>query len=281
MAGGLFPGCQAIVITRGRQKVVNERAAGAAKITTCLALPFQAADGPTNMALDQAMLDAVADGLGSVIVRTYGWTVPTLSVGYFQRVDEVDQDARFLSAPRVRRPTGGGAIWHDDELTYAVIVPAEHPLARSSKTLYGAVHGAIVQALAVLGVRAERRGDTKVPANVYEKRPLLCFTDADPEDIVTKGIKVVGSAQRRRRGAVLQHGSLLFGRSSCTPELPGLCDVADESARKHDWSNELLDQIARALEVERVDVGVPPDIERRAIELRCDRYLNPSWTGLR
>ena len=91
------------------------------------------------------------------------------------------------------------------------------------------------------GVRLVRSGSGE------QKRPLLCFTDTDPEDIVSGDFKIVGSAQRRRGGAVLQHGSLLLARSCRTPELLGICDVADESARTHNWSNRLLDCIPAAL----------------------------------
>jgi lipoyl(octanoyl) transferase len=248
---------------------------------TCLIVPHDDADGPTNMAIDEALLEAVAGTAGPAYLRTYGWTVPSLSLGYFQKLAEARADPRFQSVPLVRRLTGGGAIWHHHELTYALVVPATHPLARPSTKLYHAVHSAIVRALSQRGIPAERRGNLALAPQVYEKRHLLCFTDPDPEDIVTRGIKIVGSAQRRRGGAVLQHGSVLLARSSRTPELPGICDVADESASIHDWSNEVLDRIPHALGLRRVDVEVPAQVQARAMELRRNRYQNPAWTGLR
>jgi lipoate-protein ligase A len=248
---------------------------------TCRVVPHNDADGPTNMAIDEALLEAVAGTAGPAYLRTYGWTVPTLSLGYFQRLAEANADPRFQSVPLVRRLTGGGAIWHHHEVTYALVVPATHPLARPSTKLYHTVHSAIARALLHGGIPAERRGNEALLPQVYEKRQLLCFTDPDPEDIVTKGIKIVGSAQRRRGGAVLQHGSLLLARSSHTPELPGICDVADESASNHDWSNEMLDRIPHALGLQRVDVELPAQVQTRVTELRRDRYQNPAWTGLR
>jgi lipoate-protein ligase A len=248
---------------------------------TCHVIPHEAADGPTNMAIDEALLETVAADAGTAYLRTYSWTVPTLSLGYFQRLAEVHADARFHSAAVVRRLTGGGAIWHDQEITYAVIVPANHPLARPSTKLYSTVHTAIASALVNVGIDASRRGDGGVSADVDQKRRLLCFTDPDPEDIVAKGVKLVGSAQRRRGGAVLQHGSILIARSAQTPEIPGICDVADESASKHDWSNEMLNRIPRALGLRPVQAELPAPVRTRVIDLRRLRYQNPNWTGLR
>jgi lipoyl(octanoyl) transferase len=248
---------------------------------TCCVVTHADADGPTNMAIDEALLEAVAGTAGPAYLRTYGWTEPTLSLGYFQRLAEARADPRFQSVPLVRRLTGGGAIWHHHEVTYALVVPATHPLARPSTKLYYTVHSAIARALCDRGIPAERRGHDAPAAQVYKKRQLLCFTDPDPEDIVTRGIKIVGSAQRRRGGAVLQHGSVLLARSSRIPELPGICDVADESASNYDWSNEMLDRIPHALGLRRVNVAVPALVQARAIELRRDRYQNSAWTGLR
>jgi lipoate-protein ligase A len=260
---------------------LDEPAGELTEENTCRVVRHEDADGPTNMAIDEALLEAVASTAGPAYLRTYGWTVPTLSLGYFQRLAEARADPRFQSVPLVRRLTGGGAIWHHHEVTYALVVPATHPLARPSTKLYHTVHSAIASALLQRGIAAERRGNEAVSPQVYEKRHLLCFTDPDPEDIVTRGIKIVGSAQRRRGGAVLQHGSVLLARSSRTPELPGICDVADESASNHDWSNEVLDRIPHALGLRRVDVEVPAQVQARAMELGRDRYQNPAWTGLR
>src|ERR1700678_3435608 len=94
--------------------------------TTCHVLPHEAADGPANMALDEALLETGANGAGPAYLRPYGWTTPTLSLGYFQRLAELQVEPRFQSVPLVRRLTGGGAIWHHHELTYALIIPAIH-----------------------------------------------------------------------------------------------------------------------------------------------------------
>ena len=262
-------------------KIVDDPPAALSQKTPCLVLEHRAADGPANMALDEALLEMVAAGHGVACVRTYVWTTPTLSLGYFQNLEQVRADSRFQSVPLVRRLTGGGAIWHHHELTYALVVPAGHPLVRPSTRLYNAVHGAMVEALLELGIPAVRRGESRQTIVGDQKRPLLCFTDRDPEDIVTKGVKIVGSAQRRRGGAVLQHGSLLLARSCRTPELLGVSDVAGESAGHHDWADRIVKRIINALELEPRAADIPARVAARAAELDVARYRNPAWIALR
>ncbi len=243
----------------------------------CRVLPHEMGDGPSNMALDEALLDSVADDPSAAVVRTYEWSAPTLSLGYFQTAAEMAADPRWASVPVVRRPTGGGALWHDREVTYAVVVPGDHPAARPSRTLYRTVHGAIEARLRSMGVEAARRGDVKI-RELPGRRPFLCFTDGDAEDIVYRYEKLVGSAQRRRSGAVLQHGSLLLARSRTTPELPGLSDLAPCPADPPTWAEILQIILPEALGLPARADDVRPDERRRAENLRRQVYGDPSWT---
>jgi lipoate-protein ligase A len=247
----------------------------------CRILPFAAADGPANMALDEALLEAAATGGAAAYLRCYGWTVPTLSLGYFQRLAELRVDPRWQTVPVVRRLTGGGAIWHHDEVTYALAVPASHQQARPNSALYRAVHEAIVAVMAEQGVTAHRRGDDKSATSAGRNRPALCFTDRDAEDIVVHGYKLVGSAQRRRHGAILQQGSLLLAGSDPVPELRGVCDVADVPRSPEHWSGLLTGRIPRALGLDPETFAVPAEIRRRASEWERTRYRNPAWTASR
>ena len=113
------------------------------------------------------------------------------------------------------------------------------------------------------------------------RRPFLCFTDRDPEDIVASGFKVVGSAQRRRAGAILQHGSLLLEQSDRTPELLGVCDLAGVSQDPRFWSGLVQEKIARALELQPVACDLPAAVSRRAAELEEKVYRVAAWTGRR
>ncbi|HWE39033.1 MAG TPA: lipoate--protein ligase [Isosphaeraceae bacterium] len=245
----------------------------------CRDWPREAADGPANMALDEAMLEHAAED-GTATFRTYEWSVPTLSLGYFQRLDEAAADPRLRGVPVVRRPTGGGAIWHHHEITYALALPRSHPLAGRAGALYEAVHEAIAAALRAAGVPARRRGAGGVAENRRD-RPFLCFTGRDPADIVIGAAKVVGGAQRRRSGAILQHGSLILRHSERLPELPGLGDLAAVSAEPSLWDEHLRERVLGAIGL-RPRPGAPSPADRdRAAAIERRVYRDPAWTGRR
>jgi lipoate-protein ligase A len=247
----------------------------------CRILPYAAADGPANMALDEALLGAAATSGEAAYLRCYGWTVPTLSLGYFQRLAEIQADPRWQTVPMVRRLTGGGAIWHHHEVTYALAVPASHEQTRPNTALYRAVHAAIAAVLAEEGVPAGRRGDGTPARSAGRNRPALCFTDRDAEDIVIDGYKLVGSAQRRRHGAILQQGSLLLARSDRVPELRGVCDVADVPRSPERWSGLLTGRIPPALGLDPETFALPAEIHRQASAWEQTRYRDPTWTASR
>lgn len=245
----------------------------------CRLLPHRADDGPSNMALDESLLESVAADPSMAIVRTYEWSTPTLSLGYFQKVAEVAADHRWASLPLVRRPTGGGALWHDLEITYAVVIPSLHSFARPSRALYQSIHEAIATELRSLGIPASRRGIGQFdPELEGQPRPFLCFNDRDQEDVIFRNSKLVGSAQRRRDGAVLQHGSLLLGRSSVTPELPGLSDLATITGPNETWVGLLRKTLVGTLGWPVVESEVSPQERERAEGLRRTIYADPSWT---
>jgi lipoyl(octanoyl) transferase len=233
------------------------------------------------MALDEALLDAAGSQADLAYLRTYEWTSPTLSLGYFQPIEAVRALPRWDGVPLVRRQTGGGAICHHHEITYTLILPASHPLARTAALLYQTVHAAIGDALAGLGLHTFRRGGQPERPDRDQKRSLLCFTNAHADDIVAGGVKIVGSAQRRRLGAVLQHGSILWARSPLAPELAGVCDVADVSVQPDDWALQLLAGIPDALGLGPVRSALPAEVRSRACELEVNRYRQPAWTELR
>lgn len=249
----------------------------------CRVLPHAVGDGAANMAVDEWMLGEVAEGSGQAMLRTYEWSEPTLSLGYFQALGETESEAdpRWRGAAIVRRSTGGGAIWHDRELTYAVVVPSSHPMSRRAKDLYCAVHSAISGLLADRGVEARRRGEAE--ARVGRDRPLLCFRDRDAEDLVVGGSKVLGSAQRRRAGALLQHGSLLLRGSERTPELPGLESVlsAEVGLEASNWSGPVRACIASALQLEEREQGLSAAEHEAISQIAASVYRSPEWTGRR
>ena len=202
-----------------------------------LVCEVQPAAGSWNMAVDEALLEAaVASGIATV--RLYRWQNPTVSLGYFQSVEDAALWERFQGVAKVRRLSGGGAILHHHEWTYACCLPATHPLTREPTSIYHVLHQAVCDALAAYGIDTSMRGTAAFraetqPSNVVSAgttdQAFLCFRRGDPRDIVFAGHKVLGSAQRRRHGAVLQHGSLILRRSAHAPEIPGLCDLIAET----------------------------------------------------
>lgn len=194
--------------------------------------------GADNMAIDESLLVSAIEHKTRTL-RLYRWREPTVSLGYFQKEDDPVLQTRFAGLPRVWRLSGGGALLHDREITYSITLPDGHPLADAPTLLYDQVHAALVALLNDLGAPAQVRGEKR-----EQPEPFLCFGRGDPRDIVLAGHKIVGSAQRRRRGAILQHGALLLEHSPYAPEFPGLFNLAPET-RQDDLP--LMQSIAEAL----------------------------------
>jgi lipoate-protein ligase A len=173
--------------------------------------------GSWNMAVDEYLLlrAVLANELS---VRIYSWETATVSLGYFQDSMKFLASGQFSSLPVVRRLSGGGAILHDREITYSISVPATHSLSADPVQLYEAVHSGIARVLKSAGIDLKGRGE----ALPQEHEPFLCFSRGDRNDLLLQGVKMVGSAQRRRKGAVLQHGSILLEASPHAAELPGI-----------------------------------------------------------
>src|SRR5260221_41359 len=164
-----------------------------------------ALSGAENMALDAWLIDE-AGRLGLPLLRLYAWSRPTLSLGYFQKLEDV-ADAAFMAShgvDGVRRPTGGGAILHDRELTYSLALPLSHPALQGSlDDSYLNLSRPLLDFLRKSSIEANFRGAGP------QQKAANCFSGAACADIVVQGKKVFGSAQRRRSGAMLMHGSLL------------------------------------------------------------------------
>jgi lipoate-protein ligase A len=176
-----------------------------------------------NMAIDDALLASVTPDCGPTL-RFYRWAEPTLSLGYFQAIATVTAHLSSENLKLVRRASGGGAIIHDHELTYSLVLPAGSHSSRGAATdIYQAVHTAFIDCLAGFGVSAQRFGNTGRVAKSDDS--FLCFQRRNVEDLVIAGYKVLGSAQRRGPSGLLQHGSLLLATSTAAPELPGISEL--------------------------------------------------------
>ncbi len=242
-------------------------------------------DGAWNMALDEALLEDAADQ-GMAALRFYQWRVPTLSLGYFQRYEDRCNHAASREAAVVRRPSGGGALLHDRELTYSICLPASHPLARDSTVLYGLVHRAIIAVIAKSDMQLALHGDYQVKIDATSEEPFLCYarrTDADVIVSPTRGVsaKIVGSAQRRRRGAVLQHGSILLDASLAAPELLGLNDLSNQSFAAERLIGPLQKELGDVLQLACEDRPLDSELLKTAQRLQAEKYAHPSWTHRR
>ena len=162
-----------------------------------------------NMALDEAILNATAQKLSLPTLRLYSWSVPSLSLGYAQSVLDVDQvELSNHVWQLVRRPTGGKAILHTDELTYSITAPLDEPLVSGSLIeSYQRISLGLQKALQLLGLQTIAEDKPSLPTDQSKKEPV-CFQTPSNYEITWKGKKLIGSAQARKLGGVLQHGSL-------------------------------------------------------------------------
>jgi lipoate-protein ligase A len=170
------------------------------------------ARGAWNMAVDEALAEAVDAGASPPVLRLYRWAPPCLSLGFAQAYEAAD--AAFCAAHGidvVRRPTGGRAVLHHLELTYSVCAPlGRGPFTRDLQATYGTICLALVAGLRRLGVPAELSG---APGGgmIKPTEAIPCFSGSAAGEVVARGRKLVGSAMRRVGDSILQHGSLLEG----------------------------------------------------------------------
>lgn len=239
-------------------------------------LPLTCDDGPAQMAQDEVLLETAARGQATL--RFYQWSTPTLSLGYFQPSAVRFHRAALATLPWVRRPTGGAAILHHHELTYAFALPPRLAFRQNSWIclFHGLLRELLEQTPLVGQAHLVRCGEERKLGEV------LCFFHQTAGDLLLQGTKVAGSAQRKHRGALLQHGSILLRRSPHAPELPGLFDLAGEEL----FTPAALAQSLAARFAESLHAELVPDTwthaEQQRIEaLRTTKYQQPAWNEKR
>lgn len=171
--------------------------------------------GVYNMRRDEELAQILLGFKGASTVRVYGWNPPAISLGWNQSFDDIDlEKAAGAGIDVVRRPTGGRAILHSEELTYAVALMAD---GRNVLSLYADISRALVTGLRVIGIDASfERLQPHFPSLYRSVSSVACFTSSARSEITVRGRKLVGSAQRRFKRSdgeevVLQHGSILMG----------------------------------------------------------------------
>ena len=238
-------------------------------------------EGTMNMAIDQAILETTAAS-GKTTLRFYRWNPATLSLGYFQKIEDRSLHGASKLCPVVRRSSGGGAIVHDDELTYSLCIATKDSIAKANAELYDIVHFAIKSALAGQGIVVELFNAPEGESNKASKAdPFLCFDRRADGDLVCDGAKIGGSAQRRLKNALIQHGSLLLSRSSFAPELPGLKEKSGIEVDVDVLIDETTSKVEAALEIQLSKAKASLSEIRRASEIAEEKFAAEKWTKRR
>jgi len=243
------------------------------------------------MAIDEALLRSFDPLTSLPVLRLYGWSPPALSLGRFQKGAEVLDLERCQAdhVPIVRRITGGGVIYHADELTYSIICgPGQIPPASSVKDSFRVLTGFLMAFYRLLGLGAAYAADAMPGGTVLGERTAFCFAGKETFDILIGGAKIGGNAQRRVKGAIFQHGSIPLvnragtGLSYMKERLPGhalgATSLADCGVSGHDRLPQLLAESFKTY----FFVNFSPDElsqpERQmAAELLVHKYSTNQW----
>lgn len=234
--------------------------------------------GAENMAIDEALL-CEADHSGRAFLRLYRWSPPCLSFGRHESVTTRYDRAAIarLGLDVVRRPTGGRAVWHEHEVTYAVAAPIA--MFGSLRETYCAIHERLAAALRTLGVDAKLAPNR--PAIRLSDSPTSCFAAPVGGEVVIGDRKVVGSAQVRRGAAFLQHGSIL---------LDGSQDVVAQVSRLPDAGSRattLADALGRPVSFDEVATAIvgawgEPVVQSDGPTVQLsDAFSDSAWTWRR
>ena len=255
------------------------------------------ARGAWNMAVDEAVLEAVGRGDSLPTLRLYAWEPACLSLGYAQPIADVDTPRLHERGwEMVRRLTGGRAVLHTDEITYSIIAPPDEPrVAGTVLESYSRLAGALVEAIRLLNlpVKVQERSET----NSKNPNPV-CFEVPSTYEITVGGKKLVGSAQARRREGILQHGSLpltgdlrrilqvlvfpdetariraaghLLERATTVETALGRIVSWDEAAKAYTTAFQSI----LALDLQPGELS--PQENERAGQLAALKYANPNW----
>lgn len=262
-----------------------------------------------NMAIDAAILQCARPDSGPTL-RLYRFVPATLSLGYFQQVASRLTHPASLELPIVRRASGGGAIVHDRELTYSLTIPDDSSVGASCE-IYRQVHDAFRKVMSDRGIRLDRFGDLGHPAKSIRcdsrptgpakgsgpgeasgpreatgpsrasgqaDEPFLCFQRRSDEDLVLAGYKVLGSAQRRGRFALLQHGSLLTSASPAAPELPGIANLVGRILEPEELIGPIAEELGQSLGVQWTEGELSSEEAETVVTIKREKFGAECWT---
>ena len=248
--------------------------------------------GAENMAIDEALLRSFKPESSLPVLRLYGWNPPALSLGRFQKPAEVLDLARCRAdgITIVRRVTGGGVIFHADELTYSLVcAPGQIPSTSSIKDSFRVLTGFLLSFYRRLGIDATYAVDIAPEGTHLGERTAFCFAGKESYDILAGGFKIGGNAQRRLKGIIFQHGSIPLrnraeeGLSYMREQSPVLAEGTASLAehRVHADRDSLLRELAATfsdyfgVEFKMDTLSEQEQADRD--ELRMNRYTADSW----
>jgi lipoate-protein ligase A len=260
--------------------------------------PFRQRDAFENMAIDEAMFRVNQYKDLPPTLRLYGWAFPTVSLGYFQDIKrEVDVEAcRRYHIDIVRRPTGGKAVLHEGDLTYAVVASEGNPPFPSDILgTYRVISQCIAGGLALLGIKAEMADNSRLMDG--DSLKASCFSSPSRYELLVQNRKICGSAQVRSRGVFLQHGSILMEFNpykTCEVMLPHLADCqgqverlkqsvtsvfehADRPVDVSDVCRVLIAGFEKLLGIKLVQGTLSPEEEEVKAQLMKHKYMNVKW----
>jgi len=249
-------------------------------------------------------MESVERGQAPPTLRVYGWRPPGVSLGRFQEVEQqVDIAAiRERGWGVVRRPTGGRAILHDDEVTYSVCVrQSQLPDGNSVLRSYRYLSQGIQRGLELVGVEARLGRKHRAARNKESRRqqPAICFAQSTQADMVAAGRKIVGSAQVRKNGIILQHGSvpITLNVADHLAVMPGngtvdewqilsraavgVSDLLDRQVSYEQLAEALVAGFGEALGLELETGQLTEAEEDRAEQLRAEKYATDEWNLVR
>lgn len=224
-----------------------------------------------NMAVDEMLLDTAADSVP--VLRFYAWDKPSVSIGYFQQIDairsQLPQDTGYTI---VRRPTGGGAVIHDTDVTFSLVIP-ESLAAGAVVDSYRLINESIIRTLA--------GNDTlylhpDAPAGGSQSAPRFCFKEPTRYDIIWQSVKIGGSAQRRRRGYILHQSSFFYNKC------PDLIDLsAGEQKARANVRSSITQSIEKLFDITFSHCVLTDQQIGYARNLVSTRYAAAAWNRAR
>jgi lipoate-protein ligase A len=246
--------------------------------------------GSWNMAVDEAMLLAHSAGLTIPTLRLYRWSPPAVSIGLLQPIESISEEAcRQLGFNIVRRPSGGGAVLHQHEITYAVVVDGRVcPEGSSVMATYRWLAKGLTAGLRKLGIEASLSNSNDRNCPSQHHIASFCFARTSAADLTVEGLKLGGSAQARRRHFLLQHGSIplrldtetveqIFGLSG-RKNFTCLEEVLEREVSPCEFVEALVAGFSEALGVSFIVSGLTP-IELRLAEILFQhKYNTEEWT---